>query len=216
MFKQENLLSWKKALISLCYFRQSPVADGSYRTHARHLTEMSRADKCNSISVYRFRSLAIFINQVGRNRCSAFSASHSNEWCNLLLSSSLEVYVSYLLVIIMCHADMRARVGVVGEGSGGGAARGDIIGHHAQSARHTYNSKTDTFDSVSTMHREFPFSCLEWIYCPGYAGVRDNERMDMLASWAPVAGTIRVDQGGTVKTVTPLHKDPDRGYGASL
>jgi ribonuclease HI len=42
---------------------------------------------------------------------------------------------------------------------------------------------------------------LVWIYCPGHAGVRGNERADVLASKAPVVGTLDMDRGDILKSI---------------
>jgi ribonuclease HI len=43
---------------------------------------------------------------------------------------------------------------------------------------------------------------LVWIYCPGHAGVRGNERADLLASKASVVGTLDMDKEDIVKSIS--------------
>ena len=42
---------------------------------------------------------------------------------------------------------------------------------------------------------------LLWIYCPGHAGVRGNERADSLASRAPIIGDITMDKKDVLKSL---------------
>src|SRR5579871_6638699 len=42
---------------------------------------------------------------------------------------------------------------------------------------------------------------LLWIYCPGHAGVRGNERADSLASRAPIMGDITMDKSNVLRSL---------------
>ena len=50
---------------------------------------------------------------------------------------------------------------------------------------------------------------LVWIYCPGHAGVRGNERADALASAAPVVGTLDMDKGDILRAINDCLLETD-------
>ena len=51
--------------------------------------------------------------------------------------------------------------------------------------------------------------CVRWIFCPGYAGVRGNERADALAGEARIDSTLTLDPP-TVRTLVSEHLELTR------
>ena len=51
---------------------------------------------------------------------------------------------------------------------------------------------------------------ITWIYCPGHAGVRGNERTDLLVGNAAIDGTLlRRDKADLMKAVINSFQDED-------
>src|SRR5579871_6545660 len=55
--------------------------------------------------------------------------------------------------------------------------------------------------SHQTNHFHYFYHHLVWIYCPGHAGVRGNERADRLASRAPLTGTLVLDRSDILRSL---------------